>query len=184
MSTRPNNIIPILCAAVGAAGLGLALLGLDALSATGQTANPVTLAAGLDRRANAALAQGDLATAEALSAAALAQSPYDTSAWLRLALIDAQADGKVDAEGLKALATSYQLLPYDQYTVVWRIAFCLEHWPELTPEIRAAAKAEAMAFAKTSQYGALQSALSRVERAEGRVIAALWSQRLKRERSR
>lgn len=184
MSARTNQLVPVICALLGAAGLALSVLGLEALSANRAFANPLTLAAGLDRRANMALAEGDLAQARALSTAALGQSPYDTSAWLRLALLDAQSDGKLDAAGVKALATSYQLLPYDQYVVVWRSAFCLEHWSDLPPEVRAAAKAEALAFAKTSKYGALQETLARTEHPSGRVVAALWSRRLKLERAR
>jgi len=172
----------------------MALAGLFTLVATGATyfaliaptdsAAPFTLSAAENRRATQALrlTPPDIETATTATRKALTQAPYDPSAWLRLAYIDA-IDGELGAEGLLALEQSYQLLPFDQYVAIWRVRFALEHWGALTPSPRTAVKSETFAFASTSRYYAMMSSLAAVENPIGRLPAAMWRARMREERS-
>ncbi|MDO8408542.1 MAG: hypothetical protein Q7S93_00540 [Phenylobacterium sp.] len=173
----------------------LALAGLFTLVAAGATyvalvapthsGAPFTLAAAENRRATQALGQTPPDTEAATQATerALAQAPYDPSAWLRLAYIDA-ADGALGPEGLQALERSYQLRPFDHYVAVWRVRFALEHWGDLTPAIRAAVKSETLAFTRTSRYPDMIATLAAVENPIGRLPAAIWRAKMREERAR
>jgi hypothetical protein len=172
----------------------MALAGLSTLIAAGATyvalvapsdePAPFSLAAAENRRATQALGltPPDFETATGATRKALAQAPYDPSAWLRLAYIDA-ADGELGPEGLQALERSYQLLPFDQYVAVWRVRFALEHWGALSPSIRAAVKSETFAFASTSRYYVMMSSLAAVENPIGRLPAAMWRVGMREERA-
>jgi len=146
---------------------------------------PFSLAVAENAAANRALgaAPPDFAAARSATRRALAQSPYDSSAWLRLAYIDAAEDGRLDEDGAAALDRSYQLLPFDQYVAIWRVSFALEHWQSLKPETRAKVKAEALAFAPTSRYREMRTTLLAVTNPVGRLPAALWAQRMREDRA-
>lgn len=146
---------------------------------------PFSLAVAENAAANQALgaASPDFAAARSATRRALGQSPYDPSAWLRLAYIDAAEDGRLDEDGAGALDRAYELLPFDQYVAVWRVGFALEHWESLKPETRARVKAEALAFAPTSRYREMRTTLLAVTNPVGRLPAALWAQRMREDRA-
>lgn len=148
-------------------------------------ASPIVLALGESRVTGAALnlQPPDLDVAEAANRRAVALAPYDSSARLRIAHIDS-LDGRLDAEGLAALSLSYQLLPFDQYVSTWRIGFALNHWGDLTPEIRRAVEAETFAFAATGRRRELLTTLSAVRSPIGVVPATFWAKRIRKEQAR
>ena len=147
---------------------------------------PFRLAVGEAARAARYLASEPPRFEDARSAtrSALAQSPYDPSAWLRLAYIDAAEDGALDEAGVEALRRSYELLPFDQYVAIWRVRFALEHWDRLPADLRPRVKAEALAFTRTSRYREMQTTLREVSNPVGRLPAALWSRRMREDRAR
>jgi hypothetical protein len=110
---------------------------------------------------------------------ALALSPYSNPARLRLAYIDTVRNGHLGAAGVAELARSYDLTPYDYSIAAWRIRFGLEHWRALTPELRASAHAEAMAFANAHSSDVdVPSVLRTIRDPAGRLAAELWLQEL------
>lgn len=163
--------------------LSVALLISQAPSRTGEA--PIRLAVAENAAANGALSltPPDFATARTATWRALSQSPYDPSAWLRLAYIDAAEDGRLDEDGAAALTRSYELLPFDQYVAIWRVGFALENWQSLTPETRARVRAEALAFARTSRYREMRTTLTSVTNPVGRLPGALWAQRMREDRA-
>src|SRR4029453_347465 len=88
----------------------------------------------------------NLDQAERTSRRILEIYPYDSSAWARLAYLDARRNGALRPAGVKALATGYDLVAYDPYVAFWRIGFCLEHWNRLSPQLRRAVSAEVRTF--------------------------------------
>lgn len=174
---------------LGVFALGLASAAIAALIAVTpgvMSANsPLTLAIGEGRRADLALAATppDLALGAPAAARASALAPYDSSARLRLAYIDA-LDGELGPEGMKALELSYELLPFDHYVAAWRVRFALDHWAGLTPELRARVESEAFAFARTSRRPEMISALSSVRSPVGIVPATFWRLRMQRDHRR
>jgi hypothetical protein len=166
--------------------LGMALAALLALHpVAAPVKSPLTLALGQSRSIDAALAESppNLSAAAEANRRIVALAPYDSSARLRVAYIDS-LDGKLGDEGLAALALSYQLLPFDQYVSTWRIGFALNHWGDLTPEIRRAVEAETFAFAQTGRRRELLTTLAAVNSPIGVVPAAFWAKRIQREHAR
>jgi hypothetical protein len=166
--------------------LGLALAALLALDPTGAPLkSPLVLALGQSRATEAALAESppDLKLAAETNSRAVALAPYDSSARLRVAYIDS-LDGTLDDEGVSALALSYQLLPFDQYVATWRIGFALNHWGDLSPDIRRAVEAETFAFAQTGRRRELLTVLATVNSPIGVVPAAFWAKRIQRDHAR
>ena len=166
-----------------AAALGALLLG------GGFALGPVTLfplAAGYDRMATRLLQRGQapatLDRAERLSQKALDLSPYDTSAALRLAYIDAVRNGRLTAKGAEALAMSYARVPIDQAVASWRLRFALDNWQDLDAKTREATRAEFLALVSTRGHRkVLFDALAAVRPGQGRVIATFWAARVQRE---
>jgi hypothetical protein len=176
--------------AAGLAGL-TAIAGagtLIALSRPGEIrigAIAVGLSGGFDeqafRRLAASRSQRELNGAAAEASRALALSPYDNSARLRLTYIDTVRHGGLRTEGVAQLSKSYDLIPYDHTVAAWRIGFALEHWDSLAPQDREAVRAEATAFAKAnSQAGEFRNVLRSIHNPNGRLAAALWLQALNR----
>jgi hypothetical protein len=166
--------------------LGMALAALLALNPIqAPVQSPLVLALGQSRATEAALAESppDLKVAAETNSRAVALAPYDSSARLRVAYIDS-LDGKLDDEGVAALALSYQLLPFDQYVSTWRIGFALNHWGDLTPDIRRAVEAETFAFAQTGRRRELLAVLAAVNSPIGVVPAAFWTKRIRREHTK
>jgi hypothetical protein len=175
--------------ALGLFALGLASVAIAALIAVtpgvASSTSPLTLATGEGRRADLALGATppDLAVGAQTAARASMLAPYDSSARLRLAYIDA-LDGNLGPEGVKALELSYELLPFDHYVAAWRVRFALDHWDQLTPTLRARVESEAFAFAKTTRRSEMIAALSSVRSPVGVVPATFWRLRMQREHRR
>jgi len=180
---------------IAVAAAALATMASAALTISGLSPAPSPLrafgpqmAAGEDRRAELALKQGGedaFAQAVAASRSALRVTPYDTAALLRIAYIDQQEDGRLDAEGLAALAESYRRVPIDRSVALWRIRFCLENWDRLPAEIRLAVQNEV--FGAASEPGhlwPLRIRLTHVANDQGRVVAILWHLRIARSMER
>lgn len=163
-------------AGLAAATLALSIAGLAGLSPVGHVGG---LAEGHDRRAYRLLAAPrgavDLDGAAAEANRALRLSPYDNSARLRLAYIDALRHGSLRAEGVTHIKQSYDLMPYDHTVAAWRIRFCLENWASLTPQVRASVHDEAMAFARVYSHDVnVRDILRSIRSPNGRLAAALW----------
>jgi hypothetical protein len=106
---------------------------------------------------------------------ALALSPYDNQARLRLVYIDALRHPPVGPAGVALLEQSYSLMPYDYTVAAWRIRFCLEHWAALSPALRDDVYQEATAFARSnSQQVSVIPILQSIHDPQGRLAAALW----------
>jgi hypothetical protein len=181
-----RNIIPSM-AALTAAALVASVAGWAALVAGPISLGPVTFgfSEAYDARGYALLlgspskAQIDRAETEARKALAL--SPYDNSARLRLAYIDTLRHGGLGAQGATLLAQSYDVLPIDQNVAAWRIRFGLEHWSDLSPETRAALHNEMLAFARAGSVDPpIRRILGAVRNPNGRLAAALWIHELDR----
>jgi len=120
-------------------------------------------------------------TPEATSAArveinrALALSPYDNQARLRLVYLDALHHRPLSPAGVELFEQSYSLLPFDYTVAAWRIRFGLEHWEALSPTLRDEIYQEAMAFARSnSQEVNIVPVLKSIDDPQGRLAAALW----------
>lgn len=176
--TPPWKIV----AAAGLAGTTL-LLSAAALASLSGVATPLGFAETHDRRAYELLVKSSapdaLDAAAAQAERALALSPYNNSARLRLTYIDTVRRGALGGEGLARLAESYDLVALDYTVAAWRVRFGLEHWRELTPALRKAVEAEALAFTRAgSQDVAMTSVLQSIRNPEGRLAAALWAHAL------
>jgi hypothetical protein len=121
------------------------------------------------------------AAAEAEANRALALSPYNNAARLRLMYIDTQRRGSIGPVGLQHLTRSYDLVPLDYTVAAWRVGFALEHWGQLSPEVRTAVQSEVMAFGRTRSRDAnVRAVLRTIRNPDGRVAAALWLRSLAR----
>jgi hypothetical protein len=117
--------------------------------------------------------------AQRLSRQAIAQNPYDIAAWLRIASADALRHGRLGPEGVAALGRSYDLVGVDPYVATWRVGFALQHWEDLPPEIKAAAREEAMAAGRPwTHREKMLKVLGGVQNPRARITAALWASRL------
>jgi hypothetical protein len=121
----------------------------------------------------------DLDAASRAIGRALTLSPYSNAARLRLAYVDTVRHGRLGPAGVAQLARSYDLTPYDYSIAAWRIRFGLEHWRDLTPELRTSVHAEAMAFASgQSSEVDVKAVLRTIRDPAGRLAAELWLQEL------
>lgn len=160
------------------------VLSLMALNSGGEARfGPLSLlhvAAGYDRRARALLdspaapAPAAVQVATRLSQQAIGQFPYDTSAWLQLAWLDAaQHGGRLSAQGAADLQRSYDLVAIDPDIGPARIRLALENWARLTFELRTAATTEAKAMA-TTHRAEFQTLHSNINDPVGRLTLGLW----------
>lgn len=175
----------------GVAGVGLvsSVLALVAINGGGAvqigSAHLLPVAAGYDRRAQADLSgpgepppQVRRAVADS-SKRAIAEFPYDTGAWLRLAYLDRAEHGELTAEGVAALSRSYDLVAVDPDFGVWRVAFALENSQALPQPLRAAARAETAALWTEHRYrGQLRNLRMQLTNPAGRLSLMLWINRL------
>jgi len=169
--------LPVVCA-------GASVLALVSLNGGGAlrlgAADLMPLAAGYDRRATAvsaaAMPTGQVHTdAVARSLAAIAQYPYDTGAWLRLAYLHQSADGQLTPEALAALERSYDLVAVDPDFAPWRIGFALEHSQALPKPLRAQVREEVSAlWTQPGQRGRLRELQKALRNPAGRLSLGLW----------
>lgn len=165
----------------GAATLAAAGLALQALVSSDSPA--FGLALGFDSSASSLSApnsrRSDLVHARTLTQKALAVSPYDTGAWLRLAYLDDRLNGHLTAEGVGALRASYSMIKFDQYVAFWRISFALEHWDALPDDVRTAVRNETFVVASNPGHRrSMHSLLAHVHNSPGKLVATLWRERL------
>lgn len=136
-----------------------------------------------DQKAFALLSTGDPVNrleAETEIRHALALSPYDNTARLRLAYAYALSGPPLDREAIRQLALSYDLVQYDYTAATWRIAFGLNNWSRLTPDLRREIHDEAMAFGRVhSRDVDVRRVLKSIQDPQGRLAAALWLHALK-----
>jgi hypothetical protein len=172
-------------AAAGGLAATTLLLSMTAFASLSGVTTPINFAETHDQQAYDLLVKSSapkaLDAAGAQAERALELSPYDNSARLRLTYIDTVRRGALGGRGLARLAESYDLVALDYTVAAWRVRFGLEHWRELTPELRKAVEAEALAFSRAgSQDVAMASVLQSIRNPEGRLAAALWVQALAR----
>ena len=158
------------------AGLGLASLN----AAAGRAPNlPITFNWTEDERARAILKASHgtvaLADAEASVRRALAQSPYNNVARMRLVYILSLRTRGYPPEAQRLFQQSYDLAPYDPAVAEWRTTFALNHWAALPSSTQSSVRDEVLAFkAGTPPSIDMQRALRAVTAPEGRLVAALW----------
>jgi hypothetical protein len=92
--------------------------------------------------------------------------------------VEATRRGRLGPQGLHDLQVSYDLIAYDPYVFDWRIKLGLDHWSELSPELRASVIAEARIFARNGNRTRVIGSLSSVENPSGRLAAAILAQEL------
>jgi hypothetical protein len=171
------------------ATLTTSALGLIALQFGGEArVGPVPLlkiAAGYDRRAEPLLAAPKIPSprerrsAVALSRGAIAQFPYDISAWLRLAYVDYLDHGGLTSSGLYDLKRSYDLVAVDSELGFWRVRFALENSPALTADVRASVRQEVSAmWTNPNHRRQLEKMGPAIHNPAGRLSLALWLNRL------
>ncbi|TAJ29950.1 hypothetical protein [Bosea sp. (in: a-proteobacteria)] len=173
--------------ALAAVTFTLALLHLIALAMGGELKvgglRLAVVASGYDRRAEQQVATrnpdlANLAEAERLSRLAIAQFPYDTSAWLRIAYIDGIRNLGLSKAGVAALSRSYDLVAVDPLLAPWRIHFALENWGNLPAALRISAESEARSLsADGGGRSKLQAALAAVSNPETTPVAQKWLER-------
>jgi len=113
--------------------------------------------------------------AEVLAKKALAVSPYDNTARLRLVYIASLRQGALSPRAVELFVQSYDLLPTDQNVAAWRIRFALEHWTELSPQARALVHDEVVTFADAGSVDPpVRQILGSIRNPSGRLAAALW----------
>lgn len=136
-----------------------------------------------DRKAFALLSTKDPTKrleAEAEIRRTLSLSPYDNAARLRLAYAYALSGPPLDGEAIHQLAVSYDLVQYDYTAAAWRVAFGLNNWSRVTPDLRRQIHDEAMAFGQAhSRDVDVSRVLKSIHDPEGRLAAALWLHALK-----
>jgi hypothetical protein len=145
----------------------------------------VQLAAGYDRRAEPMLATPQIPPppirqeAAALSRKATEQFPYDTSAWLRLAYVDALEHGGLTPAGVAMLQRSYDLVAVDPQVGVWRVAFALENSQALPSPLRVTVREEASTLWRSrSKRSELRKMADTIANPAGRLSLHLWLNRL------
>ncbi|RAK60777.1 hypothetical protein DJ021_13660 [Phenylobacterium hankyongense] len=166
----------------------LSLLALIALNAGGAarmgSATLLRLAAGYDRRAEILLASAEPSPADrrqaaSLSRSAIEQFPYDTSAWLRLAYVDALEHRGLTPAGGALLSRSYELVAVDPDVGLWRVRFALENSQMLSHNLRANVRNEAFALGMNGdKRSELRQMAATIRNPAGRLSAALWLNRL------
>jgi hypothetical protein len=112
-------------------------------------AGPLCGPACLDRRVEALLeSDGSLPPAARPQARHLIQqelalSPFNTTAWLRLAALETDAQGgRLRGRGAEALSASYRYAPIDPEVALWRTAFVFNHWGDAPANVRTSAERE------------------------------------------
>ncbi len=155
--------------------LGLALPQSDVGSAVGLA--PIHEARANALAATAATDGNDRAEAVAETRRSLAQAPANATAWLRLAYLHSLGPSGLTTEGDRALAASYAVAPYGPDATPWRLAFALNHWPELSNETRQAALEE-LRVSTTAQVR--RQLLETVSNPAGRLALILSSQSIER----
>ena len=159
----------------------MAGLGLASLNAGARKANllPFTFNWTEDERARAILEVSHgpvaLADAEAGVRRALAQSPYNNVARMRLVYVLSLRAGGFPLEAQRLFEQSYDLAPYDPAVAEWRTTFALDHWAALPSSTQSAVRDEVSAFKSVGRRSIdMRRALRAVSAPEGGLVATLW----------
>lgn len=159
----------------------MAGLGLASLNATAGKADPLPFTFNWteDERAREILeashSPAALADAEASVRRALAQSPYNNVARMRLVYILSLRAHSFPPEAQRLFEQSYDLAPYDPAVAEWRTTFALDHWAALPSLTQLAARDEVLAFKSAGRPSIdMRRALRAVRAPEGRLVATLW----------
>ena len=181
------QILPWAAGGLAAASFILALLHLVALVGGGEVQvagnRLAVVGAGYDQKAEELLAMrnpplDNLALSEKLSRLAIAEFPYDTSAWLRIAYIDQFRNSGLSRVGVDALSRSYDLVAVDPLLAAWRVHFALENWRNLPNTLRKSVETEARALSSEGRGRAkLQAALEAVGNPEVAPLVQMWMSR-------
>lgn len=142
-----------------ASGVAAALAMTAFVAATGVGAAGLCSAGCLDRRIQA-LQSGSGAGRDLISRQ-LANSPFDASAWLRLAAIESR-DGAISRNGAAALDASYRYSPVNTEVALWRTQFAFSHWGDIGATSQKAAINEVSALYGHAPEGfvSLQAAIA------------------------
>jgi hypothetical protein len=118
-------------------------LGAAATLALPSASTPLTpyMAPALELRADREV-RSNPGSAVASSRRVTRLAPATAAAWLRIAYAETLPGGRLGAEGLHALARSYEVAPLGPEVTAWRIVFAFEHWSQLSPALRARAVEE------------------------------------------
>lgn len=159
---RPSDMV-IGLAVAGLIGTTLGAVAL-AWPETG-LAGATGLAPVNERRADALARAAEIHDAHRLAAGALtrlslAEAPANPTAWLRLAYLDALADGTLTQVGERALAMSYSVAPYGPDVTAWRLDFAFDHWSALSETTRTAAVDELMVTHRGLDHSGLRGSTS------------------------
>lgn len=175
---KNRQIVVALALLIGLSGAGLSVTLIVALLApTGPATDLTGLSIAYDSRANMILGTGvpsraALGQASDETRASLSRSPANATSWLRLAYIDSELNDGLTADGLEALRRSYAVAPYGPDNTQWRLAFALNHWEQITPELRRRAMEEYKVTQSTAHWR-LDGLEDRVSDPAGRVAVAL-----------
>ncbi len=85
-----------------------------------------------------------LTAAEAAARRALEGQPRNHGPWSRVASIDVARDGRLSRVGVHALQQAIESARYRERLAVWRFAFMVPLWDQLTPDLQRAATADAV----------------------------------------
>lgn len=134
--------VPLVCAIAC-----LGLTGAMAISTWSSTASPICGPPCQDARFARAVSPeasvGDARQARAAVDAKLGMSPFDTGAWLRLAVLEAGGyRAPLNVRSTQALENSYRFAPIDVGFTHWRLRYAFNHWPDLSPGLRQSVAAE------------------------------------------
>lgn len=140
----PLWIFGVALCALGAGGASLVI----SSDLSGWTRSPLCGPSCLDAPIQEALlGEGDEAfrryrVARQAAMKQLEVSPFDTSAWLRITLLEARLGGGMTPSAQDALLMSYRRAPVDAAVAEWRIPLAFSYWAEVGPQVREAAVAE------------------------------------------
>lgn len=182
--TRAQSTQIALVGGLAAVTFLAALLSLVALTTGGEVRiaglRLASVGIGYDRKAEQLMASrapsvADMAESERLSRLAIAEFPYDTSAWLRISFIDQARNLSLTKVGVNALARSYDLVGVDPILAAWRIHFALENWPNLPNNIRNSVEDEARSMSlEDGGRRKLRAALEAVRNPDVAPLAQQW----------
>lgn len=171
--------------ALAAVTLLASAVGLWALQDGGEArVGPVVLmrmAPGYDQKAHELIfnrpnpPRADLALTAELSRKAVAQSPEDLGAWLRLVYADSRLNGALTAQDAAELGRSYDLIAIDPESGLFRIWLTLENAQAAPPALLNQVHAEVDAlWLQPDRASQLKGMPSQISNPAGRLTLMLW----------
>lgn len=176
---RLGAMIALALATVVWASLALVAINTGGAARIGSL-NVLEISAGYDHEIGELLGKEhptaqELDRAERGARAALGQYPYNSQAWLRLALADVKRHGRLTTPGLAALRRSYDLVALEPNAGPWRVAFGLQHWQELPKDLQNQVRREAFDLGANGKMRVkLQRSIATVTSPYGMVLGGSW----------